>query len=521
MNGQIKTILCIHQMKQLKNKKTELITWLLFLISSLLLYFIATNYAIFPSKYKLPLFLVIIALICIAGIITILAKKSLRYFAITLNALLTILIIAGLIFLPNVEKRVRNIFKDVRIDEAIISVFSTNSKYKENLADYQNPTYIIQKRNDQENQTYAIEQIKEMLGVSSIKTIEKEDIPSAVEALYNNEGDLLILNEAYIDTIEDIEKFAKFSNETKVITSIVKQIEVVVEEPIEKDVTNSLFTFYIAGEDTRSGRLSVYGRTDVDIVVNVNPVTKQVMIVGLPRDTYIPNPALSYGYDKLTHLGNEGIQNTMKGVSEYYGINIDYYGVVNFNTFKYIVDALDGIDIENPYYFSTYGGNGSLTGEIYEFPEGTIHLYGDAALAYCRERYNLPNGDYGRSEHQTIALKAIIQKLMSADSLSRYDDLLNALQGQFLTNMDVEDIYKLIAMQLNDNSSWDIISYHMGGEGDMQGTASMGWDRKLYIVHPFESQVKFIRQETEKMKNDETISQQKLPNEEDTTYIPN
>ena len=508
-------------MKKLKSKKTELITWLLFLISGLLLYFIATNYAVFPSKYKMPLLLVIIALICISGIITILARNLFRYVSITLNVILSILMIAGLILLPNIETRVRNIFKDVRVDEAIISVFSTNEKYKENLSDYQNPIFIIQKRNDQENQSYAIEKIKEMLGVSSIKTIEKEDILSAVEALYNNEGDLLILNEAYIDTIEDIEKFNKFSDDTKVVTSIVKQIEVVVEKPIEKDVTNSLFTFYIAGEDTRSGRLSIYGRTDVDIVVNINPVTRQVMIIGLPRDTYIPNPALDYGYDKLTHLGNDGIQNTMKGVSEYYGIDIDYYGVVNFNTFKYIVDALDGIDIENPYYFNTYGGNGGMNGESYEFPEGTIHLYGDAALAYCRERWNLPNGDYGRSEHQTIALKAIIQKLMSTDSLSRYDDLLNALQGQFLTNMDVEDIYKLIAMQLNDNSSWDIISYHMGGEGDMQGTASMGWDRRLYVVHPFESQVKFIKQETEKMKNNEEITQQKLPNEEDTTYIPN
>ena len=508
-------------MKQLKNKKTELVTWLLFLISGLLLYFIATNYSVFPSKYKAPLLLVIIALICISGIITVLAKKSLRYVAIAINALLSLFMIAGLILLPNIEKRVRNIFKDVRVDEAVISIYSKTSQYKESLIEYSNPTFIIQKRNDQENQSYAIEQIKESLGVSSIKTLEKEDIPSAVEALYNGEGDLLLLNEAYVDTVEDIEKFSKFSNDTKDVASIIKQIEVIVEEPIEKDVTNSLFTFYVAGEDTRSGRLSIYGRTDVDIIVNINPVTRQVMIVGLPRDTYIPNPALAHGYDKLTHLGNDGIQNTMKGVSEYYGIDIDYYGVVNFNTFKYIVDALDGIEIDNPYYFSTYGGNGSLTGENYEFPEGTIHLYGDAALAYCRERWNLPNGDYGRSEHQTIALKAIIQKLMSADSLSRYDDLLNALQGQFLTNMDVEDIYKLIAMQLNDNTSWDIISYHMGGEGDMQGTVSMGWDRKLYVVHPFESQVKFIRQETEKMKNNETITQQKLPNEEDTTYIPN
>lgn len=504
-------------MKQLKNKKKELLTWLLFLISGLLLYFVATNHAIFPSKYKLPLFLIIVALICVTGIITILAKKSFRYFATTLNILLSVLMIAGLVFLPNVEKRVRNIFKDVRIDEAIISVFSTNGKYKENIADYQNPTFIIQKRNDQENQTYAIEQLKEVLGVSSIKTIEKEDIPSAVEALYNSEGDLLILNEAYIDTVEEIEKFNKFSNETKVVTSIVKQIEIKKEDTFDRDVTNSLFTVYIAGEDTRSGRLSIYGRTDVDIIVNINPVTRQVMIIGIPRDTYIPNPALSYGYDKLTHLGNDGIQNTMKGVSEYYGIDIDYYGVVNFNTFKYIVDAIDGIDVNNPYYFSA----SNMDSTTYYFDEGMIHLNGASALAYVRERKSLPNGDYGRSEHQTIALKAIIQKLMSFESLNMYDDLLNALQGQFLTNMDVEDIYKLIAMQINDNSPWDIISYHMGGEGDMQGTASMGWDRKLYVVHPFKSQVEFIRQETEKMKNNETIAQQKLPNEEDTTYIPN
>ena len=164
----------------------------------------------------------------------------------------------------------------------------------------------------------------------------------------------------------------------------------------------------VAGEDTRSGRLSIYGRTDVDIIVNVNPVTKQVMIIGLPRDTYIPNPALAHGYDKLTHLGNDGIQNTMKGVSEYYDIDIDYYGVVNFNTFKYIIDAIGGVDVENPYYFVSTSGGDSLT---YYYEEGIVHLNGASALAYVRERHNLSNGDYGRSEHQTIVLKAIIQKL--------------------------------------------------------------------------------------------------------------
>ncbi|MBR0418361.1 MAG: LCP family protein [Erysipelotrichaceae bacterium] len=508
-------------MKKLKNKKTELVSWLLFTISALLLYFVATDYTIFPKSYKLPLLCVIIALICISGIISILSKRWFRYFSIILNVILIVCMMAGLILLPNIEKRVRSIFKDVSTEEAVINVYTTHSKYKEDFNSYSDSSFIIQNKNDLENQSYALDILKEELNNPALRTIKTDDIVSAVEALYNNEGDLLILNEAYVDSIEEIEMFSSFSNDTRIVYTIKKEIEVIEKEPFERDITNALFTVYIAGEDTRSGRLSIYGRTDVDIVVNVNPVTKQVMIIGIPRDTYIPNPAKDYGYDKLTHLGNDGIQNTMKGVSEYYDIDIDFYGVVNFNTFRYIVNALDGIDVDNPYYFTTAGGNGSLTGEVYEFPQGTIHLYGEAALAYCRERYNLVNGDYGRSEHQTIVIKAIIQKLLSAESLSHYDDLLYALQGQFLTNIDIEDIYKLIAMQLDDNSKWDIISYHLGGEGDMQGTASMGWNRRLYVVHPFQSQVDFIKQETEKMKNNEIIKQETLPDEDKTYYIPN
>jgi len=226
--------------------------------------------------------------------------------------------------------------------------------------------------------------------------------------------------------------------------------------------------------------------------------------------------------DKLTHLGNHGIFNTIKGVNNHFSIDIDYYGEVIFDTFRNIVDAVDGIDVNNPYYFTTYGGNGGQYSiSDYEFPEGNIHLTGDSALAYCRERYNLPNGDYGRNEHQTIALKALIQKLLSPSILENYNEILNALNGQFLTNMDMNDIFKLIAMQLEDNRSWDIITYHLGGEGVMQGTASMGWDRMLYTVNLFDSQINFIRNEIEKMNNDQRIKQQVLPNDADTTYIPN
>ena len=192
---------------------------------------------------------------------------------------------------------------------------------------------------------------------------------------------------------------------------------------------------------------------------------------------------------------------------------------LSFDTFKNIIDAIGGLEINNPYYFLSDATH--PVKKTYTFEEGLITLYGDSALAYCRERYNLPNGDYGRNEHQTIVLKALIQKLLSPAVLENYDSLLNALSAQFLTNMDMDDIFKLIAMQLDDNSSWDIITYHLGGEGAMQGTASMGWDRMLYTVNLFDTQVNFIRNEIEKMNNDERIKQGTLPNEGDTSFIPN
>ena len=424
------------------------------------------------------------------------------------------MIISGLVLLPGIERRIRNIFNNVKTDEAIINVYVLNKNYSENLDSYKHSKFITQKRSDQDNQKYAVEMLAEMLEVNVLSTVEKDDIVSAVEALYSGEGELLIMNEAYESMIEEMEGFSNFMEDTKVVVSISKEIEI--EEPVidekPKEITEKAFTIYVAGCDTRSGRLSIYGRTDVDILVTVNPVTKQIMITGIPRDSYIPNPALSNENDKLTHLGNDGIFNTMKGVSNYFDISIEYYGEVIFDTFKYIVDALGGIDIYNPYYFRS--GN-------VEFPEGNIHLYGNNALIYCRERYSLPNGDYGRSEHQTIVLKGIIQKLMSPEIITNYNAVLNALDGQFLTNMEVDDVYKLIAMQLNDNADWDIISYHLGGEGAMQGTASMGWDWKLYTVNLFDSQVKFIKGETDKMYNNEKIVQGTLPDNDDTTFIPN
>lgn len=509
-------------MSLIKKKLFELLTWLALIISAVLLYFIATDFFIFPSKYKLPFLLLLLLLICITGICSILARGWFGKFTGIFNILICLLMMAAFVMLPNIENRVKKIFNNVKIDNEIINVYVLNKNYKDNIDEFKSSRFIIQKAIDQDNQNYAINALKTVFEKDNLYLVSKEDVMSAIEALYKEEGTLLILNEAIVPMIEEFEGYNNFSNECKVVYSINRQVEIEqIVEP-DKDITERAFLVYVAGCDTRTGRLTIYGRTDVNLMVCVNPNTRQMIICGIPRDAYIRNPALDNQKDKLTHLGNHGIFNTIKGVNNHFSIDIDYYGEVIFDTFRNIVDAVDGIDVNNPYYFTTYGGNGGQYSiSDYEFPEGNIHLTGDSALAYCRERYNLPNGDYGRNEHQTIALKALIQKLLSPSILENYNEILNALNGQFLTNMDMNDIFKLIAMQLEDNRSWDIITYHLGGEGVMQGTASMGWDRMLYTVNLFDSQINFIRNEIEKMNNDQRIKQQVLPNDADTTYIPN
>ncbi|MBR2591464.1 MAG: LCP family protein, partial [Oscillospiraceae bacterium] len=207
--------------------------------------------------------------------------------------------------------------------------------------------------------------------------------------------------------------------------------------------------------------------------------TKRVLIVSIPRDLYVPNPWLGQEKDKLTHLGIYGIDNTMNELEALFGTEIDNYMIVNFNSFKKIVDSLGGIEVDNPYAFEATEA-GIPTG--YYFEEGMLTLNGDEALAFVRERYTLPDGDFGRNMHQTLVLNAILDKMMSSAVLVKADRLLRELQGSFLTNVAVKEMYGLIRMQLGSSASWQIDTVRLSGEVGTAYCAS--GESNLSVVFP-------------------------------------
>lgn len=507
------------------------VTWAILLLCAIIFYFVAISFVVFPTKYKLPFASILVLIIAIMGIFSLRKskKKSSKKIAVTIiNCILCAAMVAGTVYLPILQSKMKGLFVEPsKTTEVKINAYVLTSDYKaahtdifanttssDSLEDYKNAKFITQSKVDQDNQSVALEGIQNKLGVNALNLLSKEDVMSAVASLYDGTGDVLVLNEQFVATIEEVPGYEKFATDTKIIDTETNTVEVAAPTPsTDKNYTNSSFMVFIAGSDSRDTELTQYTRTDVDMLMTVDPVNHQILLISMPRDWYVKNPALWNGYDKLTHLGNNGMQNSIDGLNQEYGFDyISDYFEVNFVTFKNIIDGLGGIDINNPYEFTDEGGD--------YFPAGEIHLDGTTGLAYVRERHNLSNGDYGRNEHQAIVLQGIISKMTSKEVISNFSSLLENLQGNFLTSISSDNIYALAEKQLNDGGSWKMISYHLGGVGDYNSTASMG-DMQLYVSYPIAEQVTFAKEQMTKVMNGETITQETLPADDQTVYLPN
>ncbi|HFL3113565.1 TPA: LCP family protein, partial [Clostridioides difficile] len=114
----------------------------------------------------------------------------------------------------------------------------------------------------------------------------------------------------------------------------------------------------------------------------VNPVANHIDMVSIPRDALVPNTALNNANDKLTHTGNDGIENSVETIQNFFGIPIDYYARVSFNSLIEIVDTIGGIDVDVEIDFCEQDENRSFKKEdLICLKKGKQHLNGKQALA--------------------------------------------------------------------------------------------------------------------------------------------
>lgn len=330
----------------------------------------------------------------------------------------------------------------------------------------------------------------------SIKTKSFDNLNAEVKALYDGEVDAIILNEAYRPNVEEIEEYINFSNETNVVYQTVYYTESTNEALVVDNITQNPFTILISGNDTY-GEIDEVSRSDVNMLVTVNPVTSTVLMVNIPRDYYV---STSIGMDKLTHTGMYGIEETKSTIENLLGIDINYTFRVNFSSAEEIVDALDGVDIyvEEGMAVERLNADWSLEGVT----EGWNHLDGKRALAYARERHAYVDGDIQRAKNQQQVLEAIINKAASSKILTNYTQLLKSFEGAFETNMSTQEITTLIKYELQAMPEWKFENYVLRGYGDMAVCASSNME--LSVVFPEDYSIQIAAEKIQAVLNGES-----------------
>ncbi|CWW25324.1 LCP family protein [Enterococcus faecalis] len=194
------------------------------------------------------------------------------------------------------------------------------------------------------------------------------------------------------------------------------------------------FSVLLLGIDTGDDGRVEQGRSDTTIVATVNPRDKQTTLVSLARDTYVDIPGQGK-QDKLNHAyAFGGASLAMDTVENYLNIPINHYVSINMAGLKELVNAVGGIEVNNNLTFSQDG---------YDFTIGKISLNGEQALSYSRMRYEDPNGDYGRQERQRKVIEGIVQKVLSLNSVSNYQEILTAVSDNMKTDLSFDDMKKI------------------------------------------------------------------------------
>lgn len=318
----------------------------------------------------------------------------------------------------------------------------------------------------------------------------KSEVTKKVRVTLVNQENLLDLGNKLIEKNVDViltsatqysmlgDEIKNFRESTKILYTIKHEIQTstkTAEIGSKYSAKSGKFNVYISGIDT-SGSISNVARSDANILMTVNTDTHEALLTSIPRDYYVT--LHSYGAkDKLTHSGIYGINETVKTVEDLLDTDINYYVRVNFTTVIKLVDKLGGIDVYSDYSFTT-------SDKLYTFKKGYNHMNGEEALRFSRERYAFAGGDNQRVKNQQHVIEAIMKKVLNSTTLlTKYTDILDSLKGSFQTNIEQDDISKLVKDQINNMSSWTIKSNSLTGTGASSSTYSMG-STKLYVMVP-------------------------------------
>ncbi|MCT2537236.1 LCP family protein [Aquibacillus koreensis] len=192
------------------------------------------------------------------------------------------------------------------------------------------------------------------------------------------------------------------------------------------------FNILLLGVDERS---TDKGRSDTMVFMSLNPRTDSMIMMSIPRDTYVDIPGR--GMDKINHAyAFGGSDLTLNTVEQVLDVPIHFYSKINMEGFIQGVDAIGGVTVNNSFAFDQDGES---------FAEGNIRLNGEQALKYTRMRKQDPRGDFGRNDRQRQVIQAAIDEAADFSSVTKVGNILDILGGNVKTNLEMDNLQTLFS----------------------------------------------------------------------------
>lgn len=432
---------------------------------------------ILPIKYIL-IIIGVIAFIYMIMYIFILGKKiklPIKIFANIIVLIFSLIFILGVVYVDRTILFLDRISDNLGQTEEYYLITMESDSYNK-VNDLSNKTIGFYVSGNSKNIETAVKTLSKKI---TFKEEDFDDVQLLFDALQNNKIDAILINNSLKSIME--EDYAYLSKLIKEITSV--NVPIKTSEIVKVvDVTNTPFNLFIIGSDS-FGTIDKISNSDVNMLMTINPKTNQILLTSIPRDYYVEIYNTNGGMDKLTHAGYYGVETSVKTIENLLNTEINYYAKVNFTTVIDIVNLIGGIDVYSDYSFSEHAFF------KYTYKKGYNKLNGEQALAFARERKSFNGGDRVRGQNQQKVIKAIIDKVTSSTALiSKYSDILSAIEKSFQTNLDDKSITKLVKLQLNKMPSWEIINQSLDGSDSSAYTYSYP-KKQLYVMKPNEETI--------------------------------
>ncbi len=183
-------------------------------------------------------------------------------------------------------------------------------------------------------------------------------------------------------------------------------------------------------------------RTDTIVLLNIDPRSKSLNAISIPRDSkvYLPKDAGIQKINAAHAIG--GIDMTIKTIEDTLGVKIDRYIMVHDEAVRKIVEALGGVDIyvEKNMHYNDYAGHLHIN-----LTKGDHHLDADEVIGYLRFRHDAM-GDIGRTQRQQWFLRGLLKDMQKPETIAKIPQILSIAKQYVKTDMSLYEMSQYAAL---------------------------------------------------------------------------